>query len=143
MSIPTNIEELLERDESTVLHVYPDSFGYWTIGTGRLVDARKGGGISREEARYLLRNDIASRTEALHARLPWFADLDEVRQAVLTSMAFQMGIDGLMQFVRTLAAVHYGKYAEAAKYMLESKWAQQTPARALRNADMMRTGEWR
>jgi lysozyme len=46
-----NIAEQLRRDEGEVLHAYQDKYGYWTIGVGRLIDARKGGGISVEESR--------------------------------------------------------------------------------------------
>ena len=48
----------IKKDEGIVLHVYDDSLGYSTIGYGRLVDRRKGGGISEDEALYLLKNDV-------------------------------------------------------------------------------------
>ena len=50
--------EELSRDEGTVLQAYQDSLGYWTIGTGRLIDKRRGGGITKAEADYLLANDV-------------------------------------------------------------------------------------
>jgi lysozyme len=34
--------ELTEFHEGRVLHAYRDSLGFWTIGVGRLIDARKG-----------------------------------------------------------------------------------------------------
>jgi lysozyme len=57
-------------------------------------------------------------------------------------MAFQMGVTGLMGFKNTLALVEQGKYQDAAENMLKSKWAQQTPARAQRISNQMRTGDW-
>jgi lysozyme len=59
---------------------------------------------------------------------------------VLQAMAFQMGIDGLLGFTGTLAAVQRGDYEAAAKGMLASLWARQTPSRAGRMAAMMRQG---
>jgi len=41
-----------------------------------------------------------------------------------------------------LALIEEGKYTFAADNMLKSKWAEQTPARAKRLADQMRTGVW-
>lgn len=136
------LEEQLRRDEGEVLHVYQDSLGYWTIGVGRLVDERKYGGITRAEATYLLRNDIERKTGALRARAPWIEELDPVRRAVLENMAFQMGVDGLLKFTTTLGLVRSRQYAEAAVQMLRSKWAVQTPERAHRLSEQMRTGVW-
>lgn len=132
----------LRRDEGEVLHGYQDHLGFWTIGVGRLIDRRKGGGISREESAYLLNNDIHKVDQALRSRLDWFARLDEVRQCALLNMGFQLGIDGLLEFKRTLAAVRDGRYAEAETYALQSKWAEQTPARARRVTRQLASGEW-
>jgi lysozyme len=57
-------------------------------------------------------------------------------------MSFQLGVDGLLGFKQTLDAVKGGRYDEAAFDMLQSRWAQQTPARAKRLAEQMRTGLW-
>ncbi len=137
-----NIRDQLIRDEGTVLYAYADSLGYLTIGTGRLIDKRRGGGISQTEADYLLDNDIRQKRAQVIARWPWVESLDPVRQAVLVNMAFQLGVDGLATFVNTLGLVKAGNYAAASTNMLASKWAQQTPARAQRLAKQMQTGVW-
>ena len=40
----TKTVEQLRRNEGEVLHAYQDHLGFWTIGVGRLIDKRKGGG---------------------------------------------------------------------------------------------------
>lgn len=141
------IEQLtaqLRRDEGTRETAYKDSEGWLTIGVGRLIDSRKpGAGLRPDEIDYLLRNDIADRVQALQKALPWFAKLDQARQGVLINMAFQLGTEGLLGFSYTLGLVRDGKYAEAAVQMLKSKWANQTPERAKRLAEQMKTGEWK
>jgi len=132
----------LRRDEGEVLHAYEDHLGFLTIGIGRLIDKRRGGGISAEEAAYLLNNDIDTRIIALKRTLPWFNQLDEARQGVLVNMSFQLGVEGLLAFKNTLAEVRSGNYEKAAELMLMSKWATQTPERAQRLAKQMKTGEW-
>jgi lysozyme len=107
-----------------------------------LIDKRKGGGITHDEAQYLLNNDINTRVEELQAKLPWFDGLSDVRKGVLLNMSFQLGIAGLMGFGRTLEMVKIGDYDNAADNMLKSKWAQQTPARANELANQMRSNEW-
>lgn len=138
----SNIIDQLRRDEGEVLHAYADHLGYLTIGVGRLIDKRRGGGISAEESAYLLRNDVARIDAALDARLPWWRSLNPARRAVLQGMAFQMGTAGLFGFVTTLKLIEAGQYADAAAQMLRSKWATQTPARAKRTAEQMKTGRW-
>lgn len=137
-----SLEEQLRRDEGEVLHEYKDHLGYSTIGVGRLIDKRRGGGITEEESAYLLRNDIIKKKSQVIARLPWVLDLSEERQAVLYNMAFQMGIDGLLGFKNTLELIRTGQYAAAAAGMLNSKWATQTPERAKRLSQQMLTDTW-
>jgi len=136
------IEDQLRRDEGERLSAYQDHLGYWTIGIGRMIDSRRGGGISTDESTMLLRNDIARIRVELLQRLPWFVHLDPVRQGVLMNMTFQIGINGVMAFQQTLEKVQGGDYAAAADRMLQSKWAAQTPARAKRLAIQMRDGVW-
>ena len=133
---------MLLRDEGKVPYCYKDSLGFDSIGVGRLIDKRKGGGLSDDEIELLLDNDIRKAEQQLAFRLPWTAQLDEPRKAVLVAMAFQLGMDGLLGFVRTLGFIKAGKYELAAQAMSQSKWATQTPARAERMAEQMATGEW-
>lgn len=137
-----NLATQLRHEEGSVPHAYQDHLGYWTIGVGRLIDKRKGGGLAPDEVDYLLRNDIRKKTDEVLNALPWVKDLNEPRQAVLIGMAFQMGTAGLLGFKNTLALVKAGRYTEAATGMLNSLWAQQTPGRAARMARQMETGTW-
>lgn len=133
----------LRGDEGSRAQVYQDHLGYWTIGVGRLVDARKpGSGLRSAEIDILLANDIEDRIEQLSRRLPFFNELDPARQGVLVNMSFQLGVDGLLGFKNTLAHVKAGRYTLAATNMLMSKWAEQTPSRAARMATQMETGTW-
>lgn len=139
-----NVESQLREDEGEKLTVYKDSKGLWTLGVGILVDPSvKGAGITKDESTYLLRNRITSRTQELTKRLPWFAQLDAVRQGVLINMSFQMGVEGLLGFKKAIAAVSVGSYSIAAIEMLDSKWAKiDSPNRAERLANQMQTGIW-
>ena len=132
----TELEKLLiphlVHEEGFVPHAYRDHMGYLTIGVGRLIDKEKGGGITRDEAEYLLWNDVDKRTAALWDRIPWIKSLDTVRQAVLVAMAFQMGVEGLLGFHQTLKYVQQERWGQAADSMRASLWARQTPARANR-----------
>jgi len=133
----------LRRDEGERLSAYQDHRGFWTIGVGRLIDPKRGGGITREESAYLLANDIAKVEAQLKERLPWSSGLDEVRRCALVNMAFQLGIDGLCAFKTALDYLRNGKHDEASAAFLQSRWAMQTPERAKRVAEQIRIGVWR
>lgn len=132
----------LRRDEGVDRYAYPDSLGYATIGVGRLIDRRKGGGLSDDEIDYLLRNDIARVATGFDAAIPWWRALDPVRKRVLQNMGHQLGVRGVLNFKKAVAAIKAGDYAKAAEEMLDSVWARtQTPARAKRLAQMMRSDQ--
>lgn len=70
------------------------------------------------------------------------ANCNPARQDILISMAYQMGVDGLSLFKGTLASIAAGDFNAAANGMLDSLWARQTPSRARRHAEVMRTGDY-
>jgi len=132
----------MEREEGRVKHAYQDHLGFWTIGVGRLIDKRKGGGLSDKEIDFLLANDIEEKLTEVLRKLPWAKQLSPARLGVLVAMAFQMGVDGLLKFKNTLKMIEAGNYKGGAVGMLGSLWAKQTPARAKRMAKQMETGIW-
>ena len=78
----------------------------------------------------------------LSKKLTWFKTLDDARQNVLVNMAFNLGVAGLMSFKNMLEYVFHYEYDDAAKEMLNSKWARQVGYRAQELAEQMRTGEY-
>lgn len=143
MTLIENLTRQLTGDEGTSATVYKDTLGFFTIGIGRLVDPSKPGcGLRPSEMAFMLSNDINERLAILKLKLPWLTDLSEPRQAVLLNMSFQLGIKGLLNFVKTLKLVREGSYDGASDGMLQSVWATQAPARAKRLATQMRTGVW-
>lgn len=126
----------LIRHEGLRLWPYTDTVGKLSIGVGRnLTDV----GISREEAIELLNNDI-DKAVAECATYPWFTTLDAVRQRVIVDMIFNLGARRFKSFKRLIAAMARGDYEAASVCMLDSMWAEQVGKRALRLAEMMRSG---
>lgn len=163
----TKLEAELTRDEDLRLRVYRCTAKKLTIGIGRNLEARRRcsdgstaigitpaetkalgvtvasatrDGITRDQALGLFANDIAGCEKDLDRSLPWWRTLSDVRQRVLLNMCFNMGIVVLLGFKNTLQMMQSGRYADAAKGMLASKWAGQVGARADRLAAMMRAG---
>jgi len=99
-------------------------------------------GISNDNAEWLLREDIKATTEKLLAKYPWMQDMNQARFDAILSMAFQMGVGKIGHFKHMLKALEIGDYVEAGKQALDSRWAKQTPARAERVSEQLRTGEY-
>lgn len=125
---------------------YPDPLTHgapWTIGVGHTgSEVHEGLVWDDDKINAALDADIHTAVAGVFAALPWAHTLDSPRQAVIIGMAFQMGLPRLLGFRRTLDDVMHGHYAIAAIEMLDSTWAHQTPRRAKRLSEQMRTGEW-
>jgi lysozyme len=132
------LEQQIERDEGMRLKPYRDSVGKLTIGVGRNLDDR---GISEGEAYAMLVNDIAL-AESEVSGLAFYDKLNNPRKAVVINMVFNLGIVRFLGFRNMIAALNAGDYEKAAAEMLDSKWAQQVGARAVRLAEQMKFGEW-
>lgn len=131
------IEERLALEEGDKPKPYTDTKGKLTIGIGRnLTDV----GLFPDEIQYLLENDLKRVYAALDAKLPWWRNLDPVRQIVMADLCFNMGIDTLLEFHNTLSFIQAGDYNSAANGMLASLWASQVGHRATALAQMMRSG---
>jgi lysozyme len=127
----------LERHEGLRLKPYIDTVGKTTIAYGRNLDDV---GISRDEADFMLANDIEKVDRQLSV-VDEYAMLDKTRQTVIANMCFNLGFRGLMNFSRMWTAIGKGDYEEAARQMLSSKWANQVGARAVELSEIMQTGE--
>ena len=143
-----HITRHLTAEEGLRLEPYKDSEGYWTIGIGHLIDARKGGTLPEwvrsfpirvQDAEDMLKDDVEDVEWLVSEAIPEYDHMTKVRQAVLLSMAFQMGIWGLLGFKRMLRALRREEFQVAAAEMLDSKWARQTRGRAGRLANAMRS----
>jgi len=141
-------EGMAKRDPAKPGRLFPykDSKGIETIGVGRNLKER---GISDAEAMVLLRNDIAEHTALLDKYLPWWRDMDAVRQLAFADLAFNLGVgpsdeqpEGkLLGFHGTLDAFRTGDYEVAAKHLEATGWYTQVGPRGPSVVALVRTGE--
>lgn len=129
--------KLLLDHEGERLKPYKCSEGYLTIGVGRNLDTK---GISVEESRFLLANDIKDAETDARVFYSDFGYLNLARQTVLIDMAFNLGLGGLLKFKNFQKALERKDFTEASRQMLDSLWARQVGRRAVRLAKMMETG---
>ena len=135
-----NMSKLIEQlkiQEGLRLKPYQCTAGKWTIGYGRNLEDK---GITTYEAEILLTHDVNAITAELSSAFEFWGNLNEARKAVLINMAFNIGVNGLMKFKKTLSYVRLGMYSDAGIEMMNSKWAKQVPNRAITLSAQMDLG---
>lgn len=132
------LRKQLERHEGLRLKPYLDTAEppRNTIGYGRNLDDV---GISRDEADFMLDNDI-DKVERQLQTVDEYVDLDRVRQTVIANMVYNLGFRGVMGFKNMWRAIARKDYNEAARQMLDSLWARQVGSRSDELAELMRNG---
>lgn len=134
-----NLEDLrksLLKHEGIRLQPYEDSEGVLSIGIGKNLEK----GITLKQAHSLLEDDIEEAITELDRSFKGWRNHNDARQNVLAEMCFNLGPQRLAGFKLMWAALDCKDYAEAAKQMLDSKWARQVKGRAITLAAMMATG---
>ena len=150
---------LLKFEEGThkngVCYPYKDSLGYPTIGYGKLCSSNKVSNdvearnacksyvsvCTAEKAKQWLSDEINSKTSCVQTNSvikPAYNKASNYRKAILISMAYQLGCNGLAGFKKTLSYMANSQWDKAATEMLDSAWNRQTPNRAKRHAHVIR-----
>ena len=137
------LSDQLIAHEGMELRLYKCPAGKWSIGAGRNLQDR---GITEDEARYLLNNDIRISIDELTNTFRWFTRLDETRQAAMVELHFNLGLSNLKTFTKTLGLIAEaveGRVAwhDVGRELLNSKWADQVGRRSQVIADMLFIGD--
>ena len=160
-----SLEDQLILHEGLRLEVYKCPAGYWTVGVGRnlegkplrkheqehilgcsgltpdqVIDILKERGVTKDEALFLLANDIDDAVADLRS-FDWYEDLDPIRKKVVIDMRYNLGPTRFRQFKRMIAALSVGDYKIASWEMHNSIWYNQVGNRGKRLVRMMATGE--
>ena len=127
---------LVEMHEGRRQHVYRCTAGKLTVGVGHNLEAKAMPDcvIDLLFACYL----ADAENDCKHYK--YFAGLNEVRQAALIDMSFQLGKSRLSAFKKMHANLNAGDYKGAARECLNSLYANQTPRRAQTIADLLERG---
>ncbi|MCG9659727.1 glycoside hydrolase family protein [Vibrio mediterranei] len=137
---------ILEVEEGFSEQPYYCSEGYPTIGIGQRIGP-KGTDLKVYQFTCPLLvaqcwcDDKVKRVESALESYDWYVNCDQIRRAMLISMAYQLGVDGLKGFRKMLRALTISDWDTAYKEGLDSLWARQAPERAARQMEVIRSGE--
>lgn len=147
------LKEMLIRDEGLRLSIYEDSVGVPTIGVGRnladkglsdhemevigILHIRELKTITKQQALFLLDNDIDDVFRDIKRTMPWVQDRPEPIKLAVANMVFNLGIHRFLKFKKTIELIRSERYEEASEEVLRSKWSRQVGARAIRISKMI------
>ena len=138
---------VIKREEGFRAEPYYCSNGFPTIGFGKRIGP-KGADLSlyqftvtEELAAFWVEEEVNVLIPILTDAIPCFATLSEDRQAIVVSMAYQMGVRGLLGFSNMLKFLEVGYYLGVKTEALDSVWARKdSPLRARRHAEVLYHG---
>ncbi len=139
-------ESVIKVEEGWRPKPYHCSEGFVTLGYGRVLSPIKNAPLPNivanlAEELTFLRTRINQIIQQLSQSKPLaWSKCNEPRKAILVSMTYQLGFNGVLAFKKMWAAIEAGDFEEASKQMLDSKWAKQTRNRALRHAKTIKDG---
>ena len=97
---------------------YQDAVGVWTIGCGHTKDVKPGDVVTRAEAMMMLVEDLKETIEGLAPHVK--VDVSEGQFIALTSLAFNVGVEGLVGGCpKLMAALNAGDMKRCAKEFLD------------------------
>ena len=127
---------LLVKHEGLKLFPYVDTVGKLTIGCGHNLTNK---GLTTFQVLNILNDDINDVTQFLDWKLPWWRNLDDVRQRALADMTFDL-MGKILGFKKFLAALQSKDWEKASSELLDSEFAHQVGNRAIELSTMVRTG---
>ena len=130
----SNLLENIKESEGFRSKVYQCTEGHDTIGYGFAI---KDLVLSRDICDQILETKVAELKLIVNQKIPFIEDLPDVVQEVLYEMYYQMG-NSLFKFKKPLKHLENKDYRLAAKEMLDSRWAVQTPNRAKKLSDIVK-----
>ena len=123
---------------------YLDSLGKRTVGVGHLCVEDFWEDDKEYEEKFLLtilEHDLKSAIKSAEELCSDCPDLDDLAKELIVEMVFQLGKTGVSKFRNMWKALQHDppNYERASLEMLDSRWASQTPNRAKKMSDHMRS----
>ena len=114
---------------------YKDTLGFDTIGYGFAI---KDLVLDEDIANIILQRKLEALIRSIEFKFKWYADLPNAVKDVMIEMCYQLGVNGVSRFKKTIEHLKNEEWELAAEESLRSKWAKQTPNRAKALSDRIR-----
>lgn len=129
----------IKVNEGFRMEVYKDTLGFSTGGYGHKMLEGETPPTDMAGWNKLFERDFARAMSGAEDLLMICPNVDDTARHLVVEMCYQMGSSGVSKFKGMLSALQESDYVTASKEMLDSKWAKQTPYRAKRMAERMKS----
>ena len=118
--------------------VYKCTEGYDTIGYGFAIKDLE---LDEDISEMILMQKLDNLMTRIGKTFVWWRSADSTVKDVVVEMCYQLGVSGFSKFKKTIDHLENKRYGKAAVEMLDSKWARQTPNRALELSNLIKNLE--
>ena len=126
----------IKEHEGYVGIVYKDSLGIDTIGYGFAIKDLE---LDKDICDIILERKIKNLQDRVKAKFKWYGYMPQEIKDVVMEMCYQLGVTGFSKFVKTITYFKDKDFKNASVEMLDSLWAKQTPNRAKKMSDIVRS----
>ena len=130
--------ERIKHHEGYRSKVYKCTEGYDTIGYGFAIKDLE---LDEEIAELILIRKLDKLMNRINKTFHWWRSAEEEVKNVVVEMSYQLGIKGFSSFRKTIDHLENKRYGKASVEMLDSRWAKQTPNRAIELSNIIKNLE--
>ena len=127
--------ERIKHHEGFRSKVYQCTEGYDTIGYGFAIKDLE---LDEEISEIILMRKLDNLMTRIGKTFVWWRSADSTVKDVVVEMCYQLGVSGFSKFKKTIDHLENRRYAKASVEMLDSRWAKQTPNRALELSNLIK-----
>ena len=115
--------------------VYQCTEGYDTIGYGFAIKDLE---LDEDISEMILMQKLDNLMTRIGKTFVWWRSADSTVKDVVVEMCYQLGVSGFSKFKKTIDHLENKRYSKASAQMLDSRWAKQTPNRALELSNLIK-----
>ena len=130
--------ERIKHHEGLRSKVYKCTEGYDTIGYGFAIKDLE---LDEDIAEMILMRKLHLLMNRIQKTFNWWRSAEDEVKNVVVEMCYQLGVSGFSKFKKTIDHLEHKRYGKASAEMLDSKWARQTPNRALELSNIIKNLE--
>ena len=130
--------ESIKQHEGFRDKVYQCTEGFDTIGYGFAI---KDLVLDEDIAEMILMRKLDNLMNRIQKTFNWWRSAEDEVKNVVVEMCYQLGLSGFSKFKKTIDHLEHKRYGKASAEMLDSRWAKQTPNRAIELSNIIKNLE--
>ena len=131
--------EDIKKHEGFKSTAYLCSAQVLTIGYGFAIKDLK---LDQDIADIILERKLDKLVKDVNKKFEWMKYMPEPVQNVVYNCCYQLGVNGFSRFKKAIAHLEAKRWDKASAEMLDSKWAKQTPNRAIELSNIVKAQNW-